>query len=237
MFPDTGYIMNKILLCSGLFFLCSVSDAASINNRSSQQDQFSYSYGYLMGRSYAEVLNDVDMNTFIEGVKQGAAGTNASLTEAEMKKALIQYKKRNDALQLEKLKQVAAENALKEKTFLESNSKNAGITQTKSGLQYQVITAGTGKTPKAGSKVLVNYEGRLLDGTVFDSSIARDQPVEFQVSQVVPGWTEGLQLMKEGSKYRFFIPAKLAYGEIGSGDAIGPNSTLIFDIELLKIVQ
>ena len=82
----------------------------------------------------------------------------------------------------------------------------------------------------------MNYEGRLIDGTVFDSSIARNEPIEFQVSQVIPGWTEGLQLMKEGAKYRFFIPAKLAYGEIGAGDSIGPNSTLIFDVELLKVL-
>ncbi|EPF69393.1 FKBP-type peptidyl-prolyl cis-trans isomerase [Acinetobacter rudis] len=229
--------MKKALLCSSIFFLCSASYAASVNNRSTQQEQFSYSYGYQVGLTYAEILKDVDMNTFLEGVKQGTAGKEPSLTKEEMKKAMFQYQKSIEAMQLEKLKQIAAENALKEKSFLESNLKNTGITQTKSGLQYQVLTAGTGKTPKATSKVLVHYEGRLLDDTVFDSSIARDQPVEFQVSQVIPGWSEGLQLMKEGAKYRFFIPAKLAYGEIGSGDAIGPNNTLIFEVELLKIVQ
>lgn len=229
--------MKKALLCSSIFFLCSASYAASVNNHSTQQEQFSYSYGYQVGLTYAEILKDVDMNTFLEGVKQGTAGKEPSLTKEEMKKAMFQYQKSIEAMQLEKLKQIAAENALKEKSFLESNLKNTGITQTKSGLQYQVLTAGTGKTPKATSKVLVHYEGRLLDDTVFDSSIARDQPVEFQVSQVIPGWSEGLQLMKEGAKYRFFIPAKLAYGEIGSGDAIGPNNTLIFEVELLKIVQ
>lgn len=229
--------MKKALLCSSIFFLCSASYAASVNNRSTQQEQFSYSYGYQVGLTYAEILKDVDMNTFLEGVKQGTAGKEPSLTKEEMKKAMFQYQKSIEAMQLEKLKQIAAENALKEKSFLESNLKNTGITQTKSGLQYQVLTAGTGKIPKATSKVLVHYEGRLLDDTVFDSSIARDQPVEFQVSQVIPGWSEGLQLMKEGAKYRFFIPAKLAYGEIGSGDAIGPNNTLIFEVELLKIVQ
>ena len=107
---------------------------------------------------------------------------------------------------------------------------------TKSGLQYQIVQTGQGKKPTVTSKVSVNYEGRLLDGTVFDSSIARGQPVDFQVSQVISGWTEGLQLMQEGSKYRFFIPAKLAYGDMGAGDSIGPNSTLIFDVELLKIL-
>lgn len=107
---------------------------------------------------------------------------------------------------------------------------------TKSGLQYQVLKEGNGQKPKATSRVKVNYEGRLLDGTVFDSSIARNHPVEFQLSQVIAGWTEGLQTMKEGGKTRFFIPANLAYGEVGAGDTIGPNSTLIFDIELLQVL-
>lgn len=229
--------MKKALLCSSIFLLCSTSYAATISNRSPQQEQLGYSYGYLMGRSNAEVLKDINMNAFVEGIKQGASGKTASLTEEEMAKVLTQYKQRNDAEQFEKLKRIATENTAKEKTFLENNAKKSGVTQTASGLQYQVLSAGNGKTPNANSKVLVNYEGRLLDGTVFDSSIARNQPVEFKVSQVIPGWTEGLQRMKEGAKYRFFIPAKLAYGEIGSGDAIQPNSTLIFDVELLKIVE
>ncbi|MFX8627787.1 FKBP-type peptidyl-prolyl cis-trans isomerase, partial [Acinetobacter baumannii] len=112
----------------------------------------------------------------------------------------------------------------------------SGVITTKSGLQYQVLKEGSGKTPKATSRVKVNYEGRLLDGTVFDSSIARNHPVDFQLNQVIAGWTEGLQTIKEGGKTRFFIPAKLAYGEVGAGDSIGPNSTLIFDIELLQVL-
>ena len=99
-----------------------------------------------------------------------------------------------------------------------------------------VLQQGQGKSPKANSRVKVHYEGRLIDQTVFDSSIARQQPAEFQVSQVIQGWTEGLQLMKEGAKYRFFIPSKLGYGQIGSGDVIEPNSTLIFDVELIAVL-
>jgi len=104
-------------------------------------------------------------------------------------------------------------------------------------LQYQILQEGKGKSPSANSNVRVHYEGRLIDGTVFDSSIARNQPVVFRTTQVITGWTEGLQLMKEGAKYRFFIPAELAYGQIGSGDVIEPNSTLIFDVELLEIIK
>jgi len=149
---------------------------------------------------------------------------------------LSQYKKQMEAKQLYAYQQLAQQNLKSGDAFLAENAKKSGIVTTKSGLQYQVLSAGKGKSPKATSRVKVNYEGRLLDGTVFDSSIARNHPVEFQLSQVIPGWTEGLQLMKEGEKARLFVPAKLAYGEVGSGDAIGPNSTLIFDIELLEVL-
>ncbi|MDN5650694.1 MAG: FKBP-type peptidyl-prolyl cis-trans isomerase, partial [Acinetobacter sp.] len=153
-----------------------------------------------------------------------------------MAKALAQYKQQTEAKQMLEFKQAADVNAKQGETFLVENAKKAGVITRPSGLQYSVLQQGTGKSPSAKSKVSVNYEGRLLDGTVFDSSFARNEAVEFQVSQVIQGWTEGLQLMKEGAKYRFFIPAKLAYGEIGAGDAIGPNSTLIFDVELLKVL-
>ena len=154
-----------------------------------------------------------------------------------MARVLTQFKKQAEAKQLIELKKVADNNAKIGEAFLNTNAKKAGVQVTKSGLQYQVLQAGSGKSPKATSTVKVHYEGRLIDGTVFDSSIARDQAAEFQVSQVIQGWTEGLQLMKVGAKYRFFIPAALAYGQIGSGDAIEPNSTLIFDVELLEIVK
>ena len=210
--------------------------AANINNKSSQKDQLGYSYGYVMGRTNADTLKDINLDAFIQGLKQGSIGQKASLTDEEMAKALAQYKQQSEAKQLIEFQQVAQNNAKLGETFLAENAKKSGIISTKSGLQYQVLQTGQGKKPSANSKVSVNYEGRLLDGTVFDSSIARNQSVEFQVSQVIAGWTEGLQLMQEGAKYRFFIPAKLAYGEIGSGDAIGPNSTLIFDVELLKVL-
>ena len=210
--------------------------AANINNKSSQKDQLGYSYGYVMGRTNADTLKDINLDAFIQGLKQGSIGQKASLTDEEMAKALAQYKQQSEAKQLIEFQQVAQNNAKLGETFLAENAKKSGVISTKSGLQYQVLQAGQGKKPSANSKVSVNYEGRLLDGTVFDSSIARNQSVEFQVSQVIAGWTEGLQLMQEGAKYRFFIPAKLAYGEIGSGDAIGPNSTLIFDVELLKVL-
>jgi len=228
--------MKRILLAAPLILIYTLSDAAAINSNSSQQAQLGYSFGYVMGRSNTEILKDINLDAFIQGLKQGSAGQKANLSDEEMARVLTQYKKQNEAQHLEVFKKRAQANAASGQAFLSQNAKQANIKTTSSGLQYQVIETGQGKKPIAQSKVLVNYEGRLLDGTVFDSSIARNQPVEFQVSQVIQGWTEGLQLMQEGGKYRFFIPAKLAYGEMGSGDAIEPNSTLIFDIELLKIL-
>lgn len=212
------------------------SQAVTVNNKSPQKDQFSYSYGYAMGKTYADILKDIHPEAFLQGLQQGALGQKTSLTDEEMAKTLAQYKQQSEAKQLIEFQQTAQENGKLGEAFLAENAKKSGIMTTKSGLQYQVLQTGKGKKPAAISKVSVNYEGRLLDGTVFDSSIARGQSVDFQVSQVIAGWTEGLQLMQEGAKYRFFIPAKLAYGEIGAGDSIGPNSTLIFDVELLKIL-
>lgn len=122
------------------------------------------------------------------------------------------------------------------KAFLAENGKKEGVVTLASGLQYQVLTEGTGKTPTAADEVECHYHGMLIDGTVFDSSVERGEPATFGVMQVIGGWVEALQLMKEGSKWRLFIPAHLAYGEQGAGNSIAPNSTLIFDVELLKII-
>ena len=121
--------------------------------------------------------------------------------------------------------------------FLEENKKKEGIQVTNSGLQYEVLTMGEGEKPKATSTVRCHYEGRLIDGSVFDSSYRRNQPADFPVNQVIPGWTEALQLMPVGSKWRLFIPSELGYGEHGAGDMIAPNTVLIFDVELLSIVK
>lgn len=227
--------MKRNILLTSLLLFCASSYAEEVSNQSSKQAQLSYSYGYQMGLSNAEILKDLNLSAFYQGLQEGATGKKPSITEAEMINIRKQYIKYNDEKQLVQFKQLAQENLERGQAFLANNAKNPNIFSTKSGLQYQVITAGTGKKPKVNSKVLVNYEGRLLDGTVFDSSIAREQSVEFQVSQVIPAWTEVLQMMPEGAKYRLYVPAKLAYGEMGSGDAIGPNSTLIFDLELIKI--
>lgn len=218
-----------LALCSGTAF------AKDINNKSSVKEQVGYSFGYFMGRSNAESIKDLDIDAFVQGLKAASQGQASALTDEEMAKVLTQYKRQAEAKQLIELKEKADKNAQIGTAFLAENAKKEGIKVTKSGLQYHVLKEGSGKSPKANSNVTVHYEGRLIDGTVFDSSIARNQPATFQTAQVIQGWTEGLQLMKEGAKYRFFIPANLGYGQIGSGDVIEPNSTLIFDVELLSV--
>jgi FKBP-type peptidyl-prolyl cis-trans isomerase FklB len=220
-----------LLLSSGSLF------AKEVTNKSPEAEQVGYSFGYLMGKSNADSLQGIDLDAFSVGLKAAAAGKQATLSEEDMARVLTQFKRQAEAKELITLKKQADENARIGQAFLAENAKKPGIKTTKSGLQYQILQEGKGKSPSANSNVRVHYEGRLIDGTVFDSSIARNQPVVFRTTQVITGWTEGLQLMKEGAKYRFFIPAELAYGQIGSGDVIEPNSTLIFDVELLEITK
>lgn len=209
--------------------------AAPITLKSPQKDQLGYSYGYLMGKGNTETLKDLNIETFVLGLEDAIKGKPATLSDEQMATVLNQYKKRLEAKQLVEFQEQAEKNAQEGKNFLAENAKKSDIITTKSGLQYQVLQQGAGKSPKLTSTVKVNYEGRLIDGTVFDSSIARNHPVEFKLNQVISGWTEGVQTMKEGGKSRFFVPSNLAYGDVGAGDAIGPNSTLIFDIELLEV--
>jgi len=151
-----------------------------------------------------------------------------------MQEVLMTYQKEQEEKFVKEMEGKAEDNKTKGAAFLAENGKKPGVKTTASGLQYKILTAGTGKSPKATDVVEVNYEGKLLDGTVFDSSYERGEPIEFPLNQVIAGWTEGLQLMKEGGKYEFYIPADIAYGEAGNA-GIEPNSTLIFTVELLKV--
>ena len=229
--------MKIYIALLGLLLSTNTVFAKEINQKSTQAEQVGYSFGYLMGRSNAESLQGMDLDAFSLGLKSATAGQKSALTDEQMATILAQFKRQNEAKELIQLKKKAEENAQIGKAFLNENAKKSGVKTTQSGLQYLVLQEGKGKSPNANSSVRVHYEGKLINGTVFDSSIARQQPVEFKTSQVITGWTEGLQLMKEGAKYRFFIPAELAYGQIGSGDVIEPNSTLIFDVELIEVIK
>jgi FKBP-type peptidyl-prolyl cis-trans isomerase FklB len=189
-----------------------------------QKDKLGYAIGLDLGKSMKKSSIDVDLSVVIQGIKDGLAGGKELLTDEQIKETFAVWQ------------QERAEKAKKEgESFLAANKKKSGVTTLASGLQYKIIKAGSGKTPKAIDSVTVNYRGTLIDGTEFDSSIKRGQPAVFQVNGVIPGWTEALQLMREGAKWQLFIPANLAYGERGAGGTIGPNAVLIFEVELISI--
>ncbi len=174
---------------------------------------------------------ELDINSFITGVRDGHARTEPAYDEKQLQEAYEQFQKDMQQKQVDTAKQTQSSND----TFLTENAKKAGVKTTASGLQYVVTQEGKGKSPKADSVVKVHYSGKLVDGTVFDSSIERGEPIEFPLNQVIPGWTEGLQLMKEGGKATFYIPSQLGYGEQGVPGTIPANSTLIFDVELIQV--
>ena len=188
----------------------------------------SYSLGMVIGTNLKTSGLEISPEVFMQGLKDVIAGKKTKFTDAEAQESI------QAALAVAEAKK-GADNMAAGTAFLEGNRKKAGIVTTASGLQYAVLTAGKGPKPKASDTVKVNYEGKLLNGSVFDSSYARNESATFPLDGVIRGWTEGVQLMPVGSKYRFFVPSDLAYGQQGAGGAIAPNSTLIFEIELLSI--
>ena len=210
------------------------AQSVSITEQSSASEKVGYSLGFMMAEGNKDAVKDLDLNTFEQGFRDGYEGNESALTQEQMQQVLMDYQKEQEEQFVKDMETKATENKAAGTAFLAENAKKEGVKQTESGLQYKVIKAGTGKSPKATDVVEVNYEGKLLDGTVFDSSYERGEPIEFPLNQVIAGWTEGLQLMKEGGKYEFYIPSDIAYGEAGNA-GIEPNSTLIFTVELLKV--
>ena len=194
----------------------------------------SYAIGADIGGNLKRQEIDVDPTAIARGLSDSLSG-KALLTDAEVQAALAEFRSQMMARMEARQKTAATDNLKKGEAFLAANASKSGVKTTASGLQYKVLKAGTGKSPKASDTVRVHYHGTLIDGTVFDSSVDRGEPIEFPVTGVIPGWVEALQLMKEGDKWQLFIPAALAYGERSPGGAIGPNSTLLFDVELLAV--
>ena len=192
-------------------------------------EKVSYALGLSIGNNLlSSGIKDVNLEKFSKGVSDVLKGANPEMSYDEAKKILDKFFK-------ELAEKINGQNAAVGKAFLEKNKKAEGVIELPSGLQYKVLKEGNGKKPKATDKVRCHYEGMLLDGTIFDSSIKRGEPAVFGVNQVIQGWVEALQLMQEGSKWRLFIPSEMAYGARGAGNSIPPHATLIFDVELISV--
>ena len=215
-------IKTIVFLFGGLFLFSSV-------NAQQEMDSLSYSLGILLGQNLqSQGFDKIDEQSLVEGIHDMLAGNEPKFGMEEANTIIQQYMEKKQAAQYEG-------NIAEGKAFLETNAQREEVKVTPSGLQYEVLTEGTGAKPGATDKVTVHYHGMLIDGTVFDSSVERGQPATFGVNQVIKGWTEALQMMPEGSKWKLYIPSDLAYGPRGAGPKIGPYATLIFEVELLKV--
>jgi FKBP-type peptidyl-prolyl cis-trans isomerase FkpA len=212
--------------------------AKSIPGLPTEKEQVSYMIGMAMAKQLEATKDDIDVDVIAKAIKTSLAGQKLLLTDEQASQIAQNFAQKMQAKQIAKMMADARTNLAAGEAFFAKNAKVAGVQTTPSGLQYQVITEGKGPKPKPTDVVRVNYKGTLLDGKTFDSSYDRGEPATFPLNQVVPGWQEGIALMPVGSKYKFWIPAKLGYGDKGTpGGPIPPNATLVFEVELLDIVK
>jgi FKBP-type peptidyl-prolyl cis-trans isomerase len=230
------------LLLAGTLVSCTqsakdenTSMTETVTELSTFAQKSSYAVGMDIANSLSQVKDDLDHAALLQGLSDALAGRDLLLTDEEAQQVMQEFSQNMQARQAADRSAASTRNQEEGHTFLAENKEREGVITTESGLQYRVLREGTGPSPKATDRVTVNYSGKLLDGTEFDSSYKRGQPASFAVNAVIKGWAEALQLMKVGGKYELFIPSDLAYGERGAGQSIGPNATLIFEVELLKI--
>lgn len=231
--------MRSLLLIAATTLVavaCNAQPEINSVKPANKQDSASYAIGVNMAKNFLQQNVPISSEMLAAGLRDGMAD-KALLTEEQIQACLQALQMDMAAKQNEKHSKDAATNMAKAEKFLAENKTKPGVMTTPSGLQYKVVTEGTGKKPTATNTVKVHYTGTLIDGKKFDSSVDRGQPAEFGLNGVIPGWTEGLQLMPVGSKYIFYLPPALAYGENGAGGSIGPNEALIFEVELLDIVK
>ncbi|SFH60320.1 FKBP-type peptidyl-prolyl cis-trans isomerase [Modicisalibacter xianhensis] len=201
----------------------------------SDQEKLSYSIGVTLGQSLSQDVENLDIDAFTQALEDIYAGDELQMSQEEMAQALTQFQQQKMAEQQAKAKQAAETNKAEGEKFLAENAEKEGVKVTDSGLQYKELKSGDGATPGPKDNVKVHYEGKLLDGTVFDSSYQRGEPVEFRVDQVIEGWQEALQMMNVGDTWMIYLPSDLAYGQAGTGGPIGPNEALTFKVELLGV--
>lgn len=233
--------MNKTLIAlavAGTLAGCSSSQDVAQDNPplESTNEKVSYGMGLVMGQRMDNDLPDLQMEQFLQGIQHGHAGDDEQtrMSREEIQEALMAYQTELQEQESAQTEELASKNREAGEEFLAENAEREGVETTDSGLQYEILEEGDGDKPTAEDRVRVHYTGELISGEVFDSSRERGEPVTFGLTQVIPGWTEGLQLMSEGSRAKLYIPADLAYGP-GGNQRIGPNETLVFDVELLEI--
>ncbi len=224
-----------VTMLISLIFLSGICYADEKLELKDQKDKESYGFGYQFGQNLKSQGVDLNLDIYTSGIRDALGGKEPRMSQEEIREAIAEVQKRVMASRQKEWKEKAEKNLAENKAFLEENKKKEGIKTLPSGLQYKVITEGSGKTPKATDTVTVHYRGTLINGSEFDSSYKKGQPTTFQVNGVIRGWGEALQLMKGGSKWQLFIPPELAYGERGAGGQIPPNSTLIFEVELISV--
>ncbi|AZT82622.1 MAG: FKBP-type peptidyl-prolyl cis-trans isomerase [Marinobacter sp.] len=232
--------MKKMLLAlavSGIVAGCSTQTESEKDPSLDSTDQkVSYGMGLVLGERMKNDLPDLQMEQFLQGIEHGHKGDEevSRMSREEIQEALMAYQQQLQERQNEQQEELAQKNSEAGEAFLAENAEREGVETTDSGLQYEILEEGDGDKPGENDKVKVHYTGELLSGEVFDSSRERGEPVTFGLNQVIPGWTEGLQLMNEGSRAKLYIPSELAYGP-GGNHSIGPNETLVFDVELIEV--
>jgi FKBP-type peptidyl-prolyl cis-trans isomerase FklB len=227
--------MKLLMVLLGVFLMVNSVFAEEDVVLKTEKDKQSYAIGMDIGKNLKKQQVDLNPDMVSRGIKDSLSEGKTLMTEQEYFDVLTTFKKEMTQKQIAQKKELSEKNKKEGEAFLAENREKEGIVTTQSGLQYEVLEKGTGKTPQATDTVTVNYRGTLIDGTEFDSSYRRGQPASFKVNGVIRGWTEALQLMKEGAKWKLYIPSSLAYGERGAGRNIGPNATLIFEVELISI--
>ena len=220
--------LKTLLILPVLLASASLLNASELKT---DKDKLSYIFGVQVGQGLLAEGIELEMDAFTAGIQDMLAGNESQIGQATAEKLVSAYQEKK---QLE-IAEISAKKQNESSTFLANNAKNDGFVVTASGLQYKIVEKGEGKSPTSEDKVIAHYTGKLLDGTVFDSSHDRGEPATFPVSGVIKGWQEALPMMKEGGKWQIVVPANLAYGDRGVGNLIGPNETLIFDIELVSI--
>ncbi len=231
----------KTILCVALMAVvvgCQKPEQPSTTTApKTDKEKLSYAIGVNIAQPIADISGEIDLTMLQKGMSDKIQGNDLLVSSGEAQILLDSFSKKMIAKQQEKMVESGQKNLEEGQAFLQENKAVEGVVTTESGLQYMVLKEGEGQSPGESDKVMVHYKGTKLDGTEFDSSYKRNQPATFQADQVIKGWTEALQLMKEGGKYKLFIPADLAYGERGAGQQIGSNETLVFEVELLEVLS